>query len=87
MTTDQPRAKAPLCRMQQSTSLSLPPAATRRYVQQGRTPQPLTRHLVDFKSIMAGGDIYRCARARNEQSGAVAVPATATWVSPINRLD
>ena len=55
-----------------AVDLASPPAATRRYVQQGRTPQPLTRHLVDFKSIMAGGDIYRCARARDEQSGAVA---------------
>ena len=55
-----------------AVDLALPPAATRRYVQQGHTPQPLTRHLVDFKSIMAGGDIYRCARARDEQSGAVA---------------
>ena len=65
---DQPRAIVP----DAAVDLALPPAATRRYVQQGRTPQPLTRHLVDFKSIMAGGDIYRCARARDEQSGAVA---------------
>ena len=54
-----------------AVDLALPPAATRRYVQQGHTPQPLTRHLVDFKSIMAGGDIYD-----------VPVPETSKRLSP-----
>ena len=72
-----PSCIAVKCRSDAAVDLALPPAATRRYVQQGRTPQPLTRHLVDFKSIMAGGDIYRCARARDEQSGAVAEQGSA----------
>ena len=36
---------------------------------------PVPRHLVDFKTIYAGGSVYREPRARDDQSGAVALRA------------
>ena len=57
-----------------AVDISLPPAVTARHARQG-APEPTRRHLVDFKTIYAGGSVYREPRARDDQSGAVALRA------------
>ena len=57
-----------------AVDMSLPPVATARHARQG-PPEPRRRHLVDFKTIYSGGGIYREPRARDDQSGAVALRA------------
>ena len=62
-----------------AVDMALPATETRRGVSQGQRTQPLQRHLVDFKCIYGGGGCYRTARARDEQSGAVAERAHVEW--------
>ena len=57
-----------------AVDMSLPPAVSARHQRQGQ-PEPHRRHLVDFKTIYAGGCVYREPRARDDQSGAVALRA------------
>ena len=57
-----------------AVDISLPPAVTARHARQG-APEPARRHLVDFKTIYSGGTVYREPRARDDQSGAVALRA------------
>ena len=51
--------------------MSLPKAATARGAQRGKA-EPARMHLMDVKTVFAGGRWYKCARARDEQAGAVA---------------
>ena len=45
---------------------------------------PMQRWLIDAKTVFGGGDKYQCARARTEQSGAVAERAHAVGNEYLN---
>ena len=57
-----------------SVDAPLPKACTRRGARRSARREPARRHLCDIKVIFGGGyaTIYLCARARSEQTGAVA---------------
>ena len=57
--------------------VSMPEAVTVRGQHQSRTRLPARRLLFDVKTIFGGGVLYQSARARDEQSGAVAERAHA----------
>jgi len=73
MSTRQPPAIIP----DASAHVAMPPSATARGVPQPRQAQPAKQLLFDIKTTYGGSSWYKTARARDDQSGAVAARAHA----------